>query len=223
MEQGQSSSHALLKLLQITSPSLPVGAYSYSQGLEWAVEAQWVTNLDTFREWLCEQLDGLMTQQELPLMQRLYLAQKKADDAALKYWTEQILARRETSELRREERHRGRALSTLLGSLYNEAQTNTECQLAAYVRYCSNENITLVDAMFGYAYSWLDNQVTAGIKLVPLGQSDGQALLYHLSENIEKAVEVALTVADDDIGYSTPSLTMASCLHETQYCRLFRS
>lgn len=200
-----------------------MGAYSYSQGLEWAVEAGWVTDRQTFHQWLKEQLDGLMTLQELPLLQRLYLAQQQSDDSALKYWTEQVVARRETSELRREERHRGRALSALLKSLYNEVQVNSECQMAAYVQFCSAENITLVDAMIGYTYSWLDNQVTAGIKLVPLGQSDGQALLYQLSAEIENAVEIALAVADDDIGYSTPALAMASSLHETQYCRLFRS
>lgn len=210
-------------MLQITSPSLPVGAYSYSQGLEWAVEAGWVTDRQTFGEWLAEQLDGVIAYQELPLLQRIFLAQETADDMELQIWTEQVLARRETAELRREEQHRGRALSALLGSLYNETPADTECQMAAYVKFCSKENITLVDAMFGYAYSWLDNQVMAGIKLVPLGQSDGQALLYRLSEDIQTAVEVALTIPDEEIGYSTPGLAMASCLHETQYCRLFRS
>lgn len=218
------SSLPLLKLLQITSPSLPVGAYSYSQGLEWATESKWVTDKSSFKQWLLEQLQGLMAEQELPLLQRLYDSFECADLQQQKYWTDRVIAMRETSELRREEQHRGRALASLLDTLFDEKKhSSNPCQLTEFARYCSRESITLEQTLLGYAYSWLDNQVTAGIKLIPLGQSDGQSLLHHFSVNLEQAVQIALSISDDEIGYSSPALAMASSLHETQYCRLYRS
>ena len=108
---------ALFKLLQIVSPSLPVGGYSYSQGLEWAVHTGWVTNRHEFDQWLREQLNGTMAQQDLPLLLRLYHSRRVDDRAAIEYWDAMALAVRETSELRREEIQRGKALFTLLQSL----------------------------------------------------------------------------------------------------------
>ena len=214
----------LLKLMQITSPSLPVGAFSFSQGLEWAVEAGWLNDKDDLQQWLQEQLDGTMAQQELPLLKRLYNAYKRSDVAAIREWDQLVVAMRETSELRNEERQRGRALSTLLTNIgFEPDESSTESQLSGFARYCVHEQISLQHALHGYAYSWLDNQVTAGIKLVPLGQSQGQTILYLLCDDIQCAVEVALTLADDDIGCASPGLAMASSFHETQYCRLFRS
>lgn len=214
----------LLKLLQVTSPGLPVGAYSYSQSLEWVVEAGWITDRHTFEQWLTEQLGGTLSQQELPMFKRLYEAYRLADADAVRHWDEYCLATRETSELRHEERQRGRALSTLIKSLDIGIPVVTpQSQLAGFAFFCANENIPLTDALQGYTYSWLENQVTAGIKLVPLGQTEGQSILYSFGDKIERAVIEAQGVCDDDIGFSSPGLAMASSLHETQYCRLFRS
>ena len=219
-----NSMQPLLKLLQITSPSLPVGAFSFSQGMEWAVEAGWISDKDDFQQWLQEQLDGAMAQQELPILKRLYQAYQLGDIASVCLWDQTILAMRETSELRNEEYQRGRALTTLINSLGFEADdTKAQSQLAGFARYCVHERVPLQHSLHGYAYSWLDNQVTAGIKLVPLGQSQGQFILYQLGDDIQHAVEVALTITDDEIGYASPGLAMASSFHEVQYCRLFRS
>lgn len=215
---------SLLKLLQITSPGLPVGAYSYSQGLEWAVEAGWLVDRLTTQQWLQEQLSGTMTQQELPVLIRLYAAHQGSDQSVVHYWEQRLLAMRETSELRHEERQRGRALCALINSLgVGQVEVAYQSQLSGFAYFCVAEGISLDDSLHGYAYSWLDNQVTASVKLVPLGQSEGQAILYELGDCIQQAVSTAGTVADDEIGYSSPALAMASSLHETQYCRLFRS
>jgi urease accessory protein len=218
-----SANPALFKLLQIVSPSLPVGGYSYSQGLEWAVQAGWITNYEEFVQWLGEQLDGMIAQQDLPLLIRLYHSHAAKDCAAIEYWDAMALAVRETSELRREESQRGKALFTLLQSLGVPSLVTVESQLAAFACYCSAEQIPLHDTLAGYTYSWLDSQVTAGIKLVPLGQTHGQQLLYQLSNNIEAAVAHAKQIDDADIGYTSPALTLASCFHETQYSRIYRS
>ena len=219
-----NSMQPLLKLLQISSPSLPVGAFSFSQGLEWAVEAGWLSDKDDLQQWLQEQLDGTMAQQELPLLIRLYNAHQLGDTDAIHWWDQTVLAMRETSELRDEERQRGRALTSLITNLGFEADAvEAASQLSGFARYCAHEHVSLQHTLQGYAYSWLDNQVTAGIKLVPLGQSQGQTLLYQLGDDIQHAVEVALTISDDEIGYASPGLAMASSFHETQYCRLFRS
>ena len=98
-----------------------------------------------------------------------------------------------------------------------------QSQLAGFALFCQRENLTVLQMLHGYAYSWLENQVTAGIKLVPLGQSEGQAILYQLVSDIEGAVACALQMDDADLGYTSPALAMASAFHETQYCRLFRS
>ncbi|MEM7258105.1 MAG: urease accessory protein UreF [Pseudomonadota bacterium] len=217
------SGAALLKLLQITSPSLPVGSYSYSQGLEWAVQCGWITNVAEFTQWLDEQVHSLMLNQDLPLLNRLYSAVEAADDTALTYWDAMALAMRDTAELRLEEEQRGRALVALLQSLQVASGTNVRSQTAAFAAFCVAEQITLHDALAGYAYSWADSQVTAAIKLVPLGQAQGQGILYHTADQIPAVVARALTIEDDDIGYTAPALTMASCHHETQYSRLFRS
>lgn len=223
MSSAVPQSRSLLKLLQLTSPSLPVGSYSYSQGLEWGVECGWVGNATDFRRWLGEQLDGTMAQQDLAILKRLYHACEQADDEQTRLWDAILLAMRETSELRHEEHQRARALDSLMDKLQINRAVKTQSQVAAFACFCVHENIAVKEALHGYAYSWLDSQVTAGIKLIPLGQSDGQLLLYEMGDDIERAVEQAMVLQDDQLGYSSPALAMASSLHETQYCRLFRS
>jgi urease accessory protein len=214
----------LLKLLQISSPALPTGAFSFSQGIEWAVEERWIVDRSSFDQWLREQLNGFMANQELPLLQRLFEASATNDVVAFTHWDHLAIAVRETAELRLEERHRGRALVALLDSLgINLPGCNLQSQLAGFALFCQRERIALDDTLQAYAYSWLDNQVTAGIKLIPLGQSEGQGMLYSLGDNIQQAVVHAQSIHDEDIGFTAPAAAMASCFHETQYCRLYRS
>ncbi|NVK39806.1 MAG: urease accessory protein UreF [Oceanospirillaceae bacterium] len=217
-----------LRLYQLISPSLPVGAFTYSQGLEWAIERGWVTSADGLGDWLESVLEHSLVTLELPLLARLYDAVAQGDADAVGHHCDWLLACRETSELRKEERQRGAALTTLLPQLGVEVpgalrSSLDSTQLAGFALAATRWDIGLEDALGGYCWSWLENAVMAGVKLVPLGQTAGQQLLLRLSGRIPAAVARALSVDDDLIGSSTPALAIASSRHETQYTRLFRS
>lgn len=217
-----------LRLYQLISPSLPVGGFTYSQGLEWAIEQGWVSTPQALEEWLKSQMLESLTQLELPILVRVqgYLAAK--DDAQAQAWCDYLVASRETKELRLEEYQRGIAFAKLLPKLglpltleLNRMVKTT--QLAAFALAINEWQIPLEKALGGYLWSWLENAIVVGIKLVPLGQSAGQQLLMSLASGIPAAVEKALTIQDDEIGSFTPAQVMASCRHEHQYTRLFRS
>ena len=217
-----------LRLMQLVSPALPIGAFTYSQGMEWAVEDEIITNQQDVYDWLVGLLDDGLTWLDLPILKRLYEAIHEDDIAGVNQWSAYLLACRETSELRQEEINRGRALKTLLLDLgveradkFEEAMQLT--QLAGFSLAAVTWKIPLHQAALGYSWGWLENQVAAAIKLVPLGQTAGQRLQLKLAELIPGAVTKAMTVEDDGIGASAPAMAVASSLHETQYTRLFRS
>ena len=214
---------ALLKLLQICSPGLPTGGYSYSQGLEWAVHGGWIRDATEFTHWLNEQLDGLVACQDAPLFIRLYQSIDASHHDKIAHWDSMLIAMRETSELRLEETQRGRALTTLLKSLPTSCQLDLKSYAGAFAAYSCAEGIPLPVALFGFIYSWADSQTTAAVKLVPLGQSQGQYILYQAADRITAAASYALSVTDDELGYTAPAMTMCCSLHETQHTRLFRS
>ena len=221
-----------LRLLQLISPTLPTGAFTYSQGLEWAVECGWVRNEQDTRQWLQSVLNDSLQTLELPVLARLYEAVSEHNHASFQYWSHWLYANRETSELRDEETQRARALYTVLGNLPDSQHWREledwrdalmQCQLGGYALAASHWQINLPDLLRGFTWSWLENAVAAAIKLVPLGQTEGQRLLYELSAEIGGIVEQATTFDDSSLGASTPALAIASSQHETQYSRLFRS
>jgi urease accessory protein len=228
MDNTATEGLSRLRLLQLVSPSLPVGAFTYSQGIEWAVEAGWIRDAEDLHAWLRELIAGTLAQLEIPVLVRLYQACVDADREALRYWSRFLLASRETAELRSEERQRGRALATLLVNLNvpRAREWHAElarCQTSCFALACAAWQIPPRDAALGYAWSWLENLVLAAVKLIPLGQTAGQQVLHRLSADLPPAIEQGLTLEDDAIGASTPALAIASSLHETQYTRLFRS
>jgi urease accessory protein len=219
---------ALLRLLQLASPALPVGAYAYSQGLEWAVEAGWVDDEPSLAEWLRAQLVESFARVDLPTFARLYDAATRNDDLGMRRWSAELSARRETRELAADDRDRGHALARLLRDLGVAAAApwteRDDAPFAAVAALAAVAwDVPLVPAMHAHAYGWLENQVLAGVKLVPLGQVAGQRLLLALADTIPAACATARTLDDDDIGGSLPIVAIASSLHETQYTRLFRS
>jgi len=219
---------AMLRLMQLVSPALLVGGFTYSQGLEYAVEAGWVHDPESLRDWLLGLLDDSVAGLDIPVLARLYAACACGDCDAMRNWGDFLLASRETTELRQEERQRARALTRLLVDLeVAEARRWREvleqCQAAPFALAASRWGIPLRDASLGYAWSWLENMVAAAIKLVPLGQTDGQRLELVLAEAIPAAVARGLRLADHELGGSAPAMALASSLHETQYTRLFRS
>ncbi|MEJ2575375.1 MAG: urease accessory UreF family protein [Gammaproteobacteria bacterium] len=219
---------ALLRLLQLVSPSLPVGAFTYSQGIEWAVEAGWIRNASDLEAWLTNQLEQAVGRLEVPLLARMYAACEAGDVAALAAWCDHAVAWRETAELRAEEHHRGRALADLLVSLEVAGaaawrDTLGRSQLAGVALAAVHWQIPIRVAALGYAWGWLENLVLAAVKLIPLGQTDGQRVLQRLAARIPTTVASGLTLDAGEIGASLPALAIASSAHETQYTRLFRS
>ncbi|VAW61046.1 Urease accessory protein UreF [hydrothermal vent metagenome] len=219
-----------LRLLQLLSPNLPTGAFTWSQGIEWAVECGWLTNRQDTHEWIKSILDDSLQYLELPLLSRLYTAARHNHSAQFLHWSQWLYASRETCELRNEEKQRARALLAVLEklpghwqALHEHRQALLSCQLAGYALAACHWKIPLHDLLSAYTWSWLENTVLVSIKLVPLGQSDGQQLLYELSTDVEWVLKQIPLIDDNEIGASTPALAIASSLHETQYTRLFRS
>ena len=225
---GMSTDLALLRLLHLVSPTLPIGSFTYSQGIEWAVECGWVTCPADLRGWLESQLHGSITQLDIPVLQRLYQAVEQRDTARLAHWIDILNASRETSELLLEEKNRGRALTDLLIALEIPHAAAwkpllAQSQSAAFALAAVHWHIPLQDAAGGYVWSWLENLVLSAVKIIPLGQTQGQKILHQMTPLIPAAVVQGLQVADDDIGAASPALAIASSRHETQYTRLFRS
>lgn len=218
----------LLRLLQLVSPGLPIGMYSYSQGMESAVDHLWVTSSDDVRSWLSGIMKYNMAHVDLPLLSRLYSAWLCGDQSQVQYWSSTLLAYRETMELRSEDRQCGEALARLLVSMeYHEMQTwirNPYSTLATIFSFAAcTWGISLQQTLLGYLWSWLENQVLCAVKLVPLGQVAGQKLLLSLADDIPALVKKALNIENFEIGGSAFSLALASSRHEMQYSRLFRS
>jgi urease accessory protein len=218
----------LLRLFQLVSPSLPVGAFAYSQGLEWAVECGWVRNGEGLEHWLLDILRQALARVDLPVLMRQQQAWRAEDKDAVAHWGAYLLASRETAELRAEERNRGRALAALLPTLGitppdDAWETVRACQTAGFSLAAAAWDIDPRQTALGYAWSWLENQVLGGVKAIPLGQTAGQQALFRLADRLPEAVDTAMALADDELGASTPALAIASSRHETQYTRLFRS
>lgn len=218
----------LLRLCQLVSPALPVGAYHFSQGLEFAVHENWVRDEASACEWI----DGIARHAigtlDVPVLLRLYDGWRSNDVDTVKRWSQYLIASRETMELRAEERHMGKALAKVLVEL--EIRTAHEWVVRDYTTYAamftlaaSQWSIARVDAAQAYLWAWTENQVLAALKLLPFGQSAGQRILNRILPSIPAIAGHAATMTDDDMGIATPLHGMASAWHETQYSRLFRS
>jgi urease accessory protein len=217
-----------LRLLQLVSPSLPVGAFTYSQGLEWAVECGWVSDAASLEAWIESLLESAMARLEIPLLARLYQTAGTGDGEAFAQWTHYLLASRETKELRLEERNRGRAMASLLPELGIAVSAERlpllrQCQLACFAQAARHWRIPLHEAAAAYLWSWLENTTLAGVKIIPLGQTHGQKIITELTSAIPQIVATGLEVPDDLIGASCTAQAIASSLHETQYTRIYRS
>jgi len=214
--------------MQLVSPALPVGGFTYSQGLEWAVEAGWIRTTDDLEAWLADQLETALCRLDVPLLLRMQAAVTAGDTEALARWTDRLLAARETSELRAEEANRGRALADLLAALDLPEPGKWQpllarSQAAGFAFAAAAWEIPPRTAALGYVWAWLENLVLAGVKLVPLGQTQGQRILESRIGAIPALVEGTLNLKDRDIGAASPALAIAASAHETQYTRLFRS
>lgn len=219
---------ALMRLLQLTSPALPVGSFAYSQGLEWAVESGWVSDEEGCAQWMAACLQQTLARTDLPILMRMQAAWHVDDHDRVADWSAQLRAWRETAELRTEERDRGRALARLLAGLgIREAEIWLEHPhssfAAGFALAADRWQIPASEAASAYAWAWLENLTINAVKLIPLGQLAGQRLLARLAPSLPALAQAAAQLDDDDIGGTLPVLAIASARHETQYTRLYRS
>ena len=219
---------SLLKLMRLTSSSLPIGGYSYSQGLEFAISSRWVHDVSTASDWIQGLLKNSLINLDLPVLKKLYEAWQESDMERIDYWNEFLSANRDSFELQEEDRQLGKALARLLVDLgLKEAKPFSTPPyggfLTLYSLATARWNVSLNDAANGFLWMWSENKVLCAMKLIPLGQTDGQKILSTVIETISHVVMQGLDLSDEDIGYTAPGQGIASALHETQYTRLFRS
>ncbi len=219
MNTNTSRSTNLVRLLQLASPALPVGAYSYSQGLEAAIDAGIVIDAASAEQWIGDVMEFSMSRMEAPILFRMIKSPSEAE--ALNAL---LLASRETAELRAETVQMGYSLNRLLPSLGVEPLAFEEPSFpAAFAAAVNAWQIGPHEALQAYLWSWLENQVMAAVKAVPLGQTDGQRMLLSLANRIPEIVSSAVVLRDDELGSFAPGFAILSSKHETQYSRLFRS
>lgn len=221
---------SLLRLLQLASPSLPIGAYTYSQGLESAIEAGIVRNESSARSWIADSL-AVLADFEAPIVWRLLKAFSARDADVVTCWTERFIAARDTAEFRAETIQMGYSLRRLItdldiadASLLEILKSQAEVPLPTAFA-CAAEALAVPHeaALSGMLFSMIENQVLACVKSVPLGQVSGQRLLLSLHPSIETAVNRAQQLADDELSNWAPGLSLLSMQHEVQYSRVYRS
>lgn len=217
---------ALLHLLQFASPALPIGGYSYSQGLETAIDGGVVSDAASARAWIAGCLSEVIAQWEAPLLWRLLKAFEQGDDDSVALWSERFIASRDTAEFRAETIQMGYSLTNLVAELgvADVARLGAEVSLpTAFACAVSALDIPHEEALLAMLFSWAENQVLVCVKSVPLGQVAGQRLLLSLAPDLERAAAHARTISDDDMSNWSPGLSMLSMRHEVQHGRLYRS
>ncbi|HEU4855164.1 MAG TPA: urease accessory UreF family protein [Nitrosospira sp.] len=221
---------SLLRLLQLASPSLPIGAYTYSQGLESAIESGAVKDESSARAWICESL-GIIADFEAPILWRLLKAFSTRDREAVTHWTECFVAARDTAEFRAETIQMGYSLGKLVVDLkiaddaLQKILTGQDEIPLPTAFACAAEALAVPHdaALLGMLFSMIENQVLACVKSIPLGQVSGQRLLFSLHPALEAASHRAQRLEDDELSSWAPGLSLLSMQHEVQYSRVYRS
>ena len=224
---------ALARLLQLASPALPVGAYSYSQGLEAAIEAGIVGDAPGALRWIVDTLEFSLARLEAPIFLRLYRAWCDDDGPTIEHWSAWFLASRDSAEMRAETLQMGYSLALLLRDTFPgdlriarlpagiaDAHTPYPGAMAAA---CALLETPEQPALMAYLFAWAENQVLAALKAVPLGQAAGQRMLFALEQPLLDAAAIALALPDEQLSNWTPGLSFLSMRHETQFSRIFRS
>jgi len=222
----------LARLLQLASPALPIGAYTYSQGLEWAVESGVIRDEKTAGRWIADLLRHGIGRYEAPLVFTLMAAWTAADTPEIIRLNAEFLASRESAELRAETAQMGFSMRLLLRDLRDDALADVAVLLqglpelafpTVWAGIAATWKIDPQSALIAYLWSWAENQVMAALKAVPLGQAAGQRLLAELGWQIPAVAVDAGKLPETAWSNFTPAFAIACARHETQYSRLFRS
>ena len=221
---------SLLQLIWLASPALPVGGFSYSEGLEAAVHAGLVTREEEAGDWLSHQLHLTLARADLPVLAQALIAWRAGDLARVRALNAWLLQTRESAELRLQTEQMGRSLREWLRHLPQADAATLDFAAALepsypvlYALSAAGSGAGAREVLLAYAFGWAENMVQAALKAVPLGQTAGQRILARLAAEIPLAVEHALALHDEDRQAFSPMLAILSSRHETQYSRLFRS
>ncbi|MFO0295267.1 MAG: urease accessory protein UreF [Rhodospirillales bacterium] len=228
-------SAALLRLLAWMSPSFPTGAFSYSHGLEMAVEDGSVRDAATLRAYVATALAHGAGRTDAAFLALAWRAADVGDDVALSAVAERAAAMRGSAELALESLSQGRAFLSTVCAAWPLPRLARAAELlaargievahpVAVALVGSAWSIPLADLLLAHLHAFVANLVSAGVRLVPLGQTDGQRALAALEPSIRAAADGAAEVAGlDEIWAAAPAIDLLSIRHETQYTRLFRS
>jgi urease accessory protein len=222
---------ALLQLMWLASPALPVGGFSYSEGLEPAVESGRVTNENSASTWLLDQLHLSLARSDIAVVSRAFKAWQRGDMASITELNAWVTTTRETSEVYQQTQQMGRSMVEWLknrGLADERIAQIGELKPAptwpvAFALAAAQTGAPLREALLSFAFGWAENMVQAALKAVPLGQNAGQRVLAALAVQIPDAVDHAMRLMDSERQAFTPMLAILSAQHETQYSRLFRS
>lgn len=217
---------ALLQLIWLASPALPVGGFSYSEGLEAAVDSARVQDESTAAVLLADQLHLALARADLAVLADAIAAWRGSDAGRIAELDDWVLRTRETSEMRQQTQQMGRSLVEWLKSVQPAVAARASQPLTypvAFALSAAASGAPVRDCLLSFAFGWAENMTQAAVKCVPLGQSAGQRILLRLAAEIPAAVDKAMALGEDERQAFSPMLAILSAQHETQYSRLFRS
>ncbi len=221
------SARALGRILQLGNANLPVGAFAYSEGLETLVQQGVLANGKDLRQWIEEYLRFGPVRLEAVALWRMHGAATMRDLQVLEYWDAWLAASRESEELGLQNRQMARALWRLLQELAGPERAilheSPSQYVTAFAVISAHAGLSTEDSVFTYMHSWLSNLIVAGVRLVPLGQSEGQKILWEMQDALEGSINFAESATAEDLYSWNCGLALASMQHETLHSRLYRS
>jgi urease accessory protein len=234
--------NSLLQLMWLASPALPIGGFSYSEGIEAGVDAAYIATFSIANDWLIDQLHLSLARADLAIVAKAITAWRRGDLDRIDELNDWVQQSRETSELRLQTEQMGRSMldwwrkqPSFKPSFHRKQdffdfdRTSASSFLKSptyplvFALAASSTQASVRDCLMSFAFGWAENMTQAAVRAVPLGQTDGQRMLANLAEHIPNAVDFAMNLLDSERQAFTPMLAILSSQHETQYSRLFRS